>query len=89
LQILSNTNDGFEIAQKDLGLRGPGEIYGLRQHGKPDFRLADPLRDYNLYVIAEQAAKEIVKQAEIEPFKEFICSILEKYEDELFTITAN
>jgi ATP-dependent DNA helicase RecG len=48
LDILCETNDGFKIAEEDLRLRGPGEILGTRQHGLPELRLADPLRDAEL-----------------------------------------
>lgn len=48
LDILCETNDGFKIAEEDLRLRGPGEILGTRQHGLPELRLTDPLRDAGL-----------------------------------------
>jgi len=48
LEIMRNTNDGFLIAQKDLELRGPGEILGVRQTGLPDLRIADLMRDARL-----------------------------------------
>ena len=41
---MENTNDGFELAEIDLELRGPGEVYGVRQSGVPDMKFAD-LRD--------------------------------------------
>lgn len=44
---MEQTNDGFELAQIDLELRGPGEVYGVRQSGVPDFHFAD-LRDVTL-----------------------------------------
>jgi ATP-dependent DNA helicase RecG len=40
-RILVSTDDGFEIAEKDLELRGPGEFFGLRQHGIPQLRIAN------------------------------------------------
>jgi ATP-dependent DNA helicase RecG len=57
LETLRNTNDGFEIAEKDLQLRGPGELTGTRQTGMPDLRIADIIRDANLLVDVQQAAK--------------------------------
>ena len=48
LKTIAGTNDGFQIAEKDLRLRGPGEIWGKRQHGMPDFLYADPVGDYEL-----------------------------------------
>ena len=48
LQVLRTTNDGFEVAQKDLQLRGPGEVLGTRQTGVMQLRVADLLRDADL-----------------------------------------
>jgi ATP-dependent DNA helicase RecG len=48
LQVLRATNDGFEVAQKDLELRGPGEVLGTRQTGIMELRVADLLRDADL-----------------------------------------
>ncbi len=48
LGIMRNSNDGFMIAQRDLELRGPGEIWGLRQTGWQQLRIADFKRDHNL-----------------------------------------
>ena len=45
LEVLRTTSDGFKIAQKDLELRGPGELLGRRQTGEAGLRLANPLRD--------------------------------------------
>ena len=57
LGTLRNTNDGFEIAEKDLQLRGPGELTGTRQTGLPDLRIADILRDAKLLANVQRAAK--------------------------------
>ena len=57
LETLRNTNDGFEIAEKDLQLRGPGELTGTRQTGLPDLRIADIIRDANLLTDVQRAAK--------------------------------
>jgi ATP-dependent DNA helicase RecG len=55
------TNDGFVIAEEDLRLRGPGEIYGTRQSGVPSLRVADILRDAELLELARQEAFNTVR----------------------------
>ena len=61
LKVMEKTNDGFQIAEEDLNLRGPGEFYGTRQHGLPDLRIANILRDTNLLSEARKAAQVIVE----------------------------
>jgi ATP-dependent DNA helicase RecG len=56
LRILERSEDGFEIAEEDLRRRGPGEIFGLRQSGFPEFRFADPARDVDLLRAAREVA---------------------------------
>jgi len=48
LHALAQTSDGFQVAGKDLELRGPGQVLGTRQHGLPEFRVADLSRDIGL-----------------------------------------
>jgi ATP-dependent DNA helicase RecG len=60
LGILRQTGDGFVIAQKDLELRGPGEVLGTRQTGEVRFRVADLLRDQSLLPQARAAADELI-----------------------------
>ena len=57
LETLRNTNDGFEIAEKDLQLRGHGELSGTRQTGLPSLRIADILRDSKLLADVQLATK--------------------------------
>ncbi len=61
VEALVSTHDGFRIAQVDLELRGPGEFFGTRQHGLPEFRVADPIRDVALLEKARQAAAWILE----------------------------
>ena len=59
LAILRDTNDGFLIAQRDLELRGPGELLGTKQTGLPDYRIADLVRDAELMPKVQIAAEKI------------------------------
>lgn len=61
LGIMTETNDGFVIAEKDLELRGPGEFLGVRQSGMPDLILADIVKDAKILEEARKAAIELVK----------------------------
>jgi RecG-like helicase len=63
LAVLRETNDGFEIARRDLELRGPGEVLGTRQTGLMQFRIADLLRDQALVPQVEQAASWLLQHA--------------------------
>ena len=62
LQILANSNDGFEIAEEDLRLRGPGEFAGTAQSGLASFRIADLVRDIAVYRDAKAAAERIIEE---------------------------
>ena len=55
IKTMCDTNDGFEIARRDLELRGPGEFFGKRQHGELCFKMADAMND----VLLLQSAKEL------------------------------
>ena len=60
LKIMENTNDGFKIAEADLLIRGPGELFGQRQHGELDLKLIDLSRDNEVLELARQEAFKLV-----------------------------
>ena len=59
LKILKSTNDGFLIAEEDLKLRGYGDLLGFQQSGQKTFRLADPILNQDLFILAEKEIKVI------------------------------
>ncbi|MBS5131689.1 MAG: ATP-dependent DNA helicase RecG [Lachnospiraceae bacterium] len=61
LDILNHSNDGFRIASEDLRLRGPGDLFGIRQSGLMNFRLGDVYQDAKILKMANEAASEIIK----------------------------
>ncbi len=74
LAVLRDSSDGFVIARKDLELRGPGEVLGVRQTGEMQFRIADILRDQNLLDDARKAADRI-----LEDFPERVAPLVKRW----------
>lgn len=70
LGVLARTEDGFEIADEDLRLRGPGEALGTRQSGLPEFRVADPLADREILARARELALRVEESGGASPFEE-------------------
>lgn len=68
LKIMTETNDGFVIAEKDLQLRGPGEFLGTRQSGLPDLIISDIVRDAKILEIARNEAIDFVKSHKIDDY---------------------
>ncbi len=68
LAIMTETNDGFVIAEKDLQIRGPGEFLGVRQSGLPDLIISDIVKDSKILEIARSSAIEFVADKKIENY---------------------
>lgn len=64
MKIMTETNNGFVLSEKDLELRGPGEVFGARQSGLPEFIVGDIITDFNVLEVARQEASEIWKKKE-------------------------
>ncbi|MCJ7856791.1 ATP-dependent DNA helicase RecG [Lachnospiraceae bacterium NSJ-143] len=61
MKVMKKTNDGFEISETDLKLRGPGEFFGTRQHGVPQLKIANLYKDSEILKEAQEAAKKLNK----------------------------
>lgn len=64
MMSMTQTNDGFKLAEKDLELRGSGDIFGKKQSGMPDFKLADLVHDYRTLEVARQDAAKLIYDEE-------------------------
>ena len=72
LKIMTGTTDGFEIAEADLKLRGPGDFFGEKQSGAPVFKMADLVEDYKILEVAMQDAYRLVSSDEFHHNNEFL-----------------
>jgi len=70
LEILNKSNDGFFIASEDLKLRGPGDIFGIKQSGEMDFKLGDIFTDASILKVAAEAVKKLSDKAVDQIFQE-------------------
>ena len=62
MQVMTNTNDGFKIAEKDLELRGTGDFFGTKQHGIPDFKIANLFEDMDILKLAQKVAIHVMEE---------------------------
>ena len=67
LKAMSDTNDGFLIAERDLELRGPGDFFGTRQSGMPRLRTGDLVRDRDIMEDAHREARHLVESGGLTP----------------------
>jgi ATP-dependent DNA helicase RecG len=78
MQVMTETNDGFEIARRDLELRGPGDLFGTKQSGMPEFRVADLLLDFETMELARDDAAALLAgsgfwtEAAYEPLRDYL-----------------
>jgi len=61
MKIMTETNDGFVLSERDLELRGPGDFFGKKQSGMPIFKVADMVHDYRALEVARQDATELIQ----------------------------
>ncbi len=63
MNVMTETEDGFEVSRRDLDLRGPGDFFGTKQSGLPEFRLADMVSDFAVLEQAREDAAELVSES--------------------------
>lgn len=91
LKIMEKSNSGFDIAEKDLELRGPGDFFGIRQSGMPEFKLANLLTDASVLKKSQEAAKEVIsndKYLELEENRKIKEALLDKFGEQLTNIAT-
>ncbi|WP_047151604.1 ATP-dependent DNA helicase RecG [Aneurinibacillus tyrosinisolvens] len=90
MRIMTETNDGFEVARRDLELRGPGDFFGTKQSGLPEFKIADVVQDYRMLEVAREEAAALIgskrfwKEPEYSPLRRYLRQdeyFLEKIKD--------
>jgi ATP-dependent DNA helicase RecG len=62
IQAMLKTQDGFKIAEEDLEIRGPGEFFGTKQHGLPELKVGNIIRDRGLLELARKEASELIRK---------------------------
>lgn len=86
MKALEKTRDGFQLAEEDLKLRGPGEIFGTRQSGEMMFKIGDPVMDQDILQDANKAAQAMyekdpyLQQPENQPFRDEITQAFDQFE---------
>ncbi len=85
MKILTSTNDGFVLAEEDLKMRGSGDLLGSKQSGLPDFKVGNPIADFNILQTAQIEAEQIFKdpQAMENPENKVLKSFLNDEFDQL------
>ncbi|WP_414054862.1 ATP-dependent DNA helicase RecG [Macrococcus equi] len=66
LQVMTQTTDGFVLSEKDLEMRGPGDFFGIKQSGLPDFKVANIVEDYRMLEVARDEASQLILSGKID-----------------------
>jgi len=92
MEIMTRYNDGFKISEKDMELRGPGDIFGVRQHGLPEFKIANLYEDMEILKEVQKAAEDIIKNQKLnerEDYRRLKEHLLMMFEDKLKEVALN
>ena len=89
MKIMTKSNNGFEIAEKDLQLRGPGDFLGVKQHGLPEFKIANLLRDMEILKEVDYAVKRILQSRDDPQYQSLMEYTVKKFNEQIAEITLN
>lgn len=91
MKIMTSTSDGFIIAEKDMEMRGTGEFFGIRQHGLPELKMADIVRDIDILKETRDLAREIIEKdyLNLEEYSSLRNSIKKIFDEKVENITFN
>ncbi|MDI3310250.1 MAG: ATP-dependent DNA helicase RecG [Thermoanaerobacterium sp.] len=90
LKVMTETNDGFKIAEKDLEIRGPGEFFGVKQHGLPELKLANIFDDIETLKLAQKAVEKFINDdGTFERHSKMKAELIERFKDKLDGIILN
>ncbi|TGB05486.1 ATP-dependent DNA helicase RecG [Halobacillus salinus] len=81
MRIMTETTDGFELSEQDLKLRGPGDFFGKKQSGMPEFKVGDMVHDYRALETARKDAAEIILEEKLEQDRKYRVLKEEVYKD--------
>jgi len=87
MKIMESCTDGFEIAEKDLELRGPGDLFGVRQHGLPQFRIADIIRDRVILKESQEAIRWIYNNIDMDKRDSIFNNIISQFNKNIENLT--
>ena len=87
LQVLHSCSDGFALSEKDLAMRGAGQLFGLRQHGLPDLYVADLLRDTEVLHRCRQDAEALLQKPELR--QKLLAAVQNQFDDRFVNIFKN
>ena len=86
MKIMTETNDGFVLSEKDLELRGPGDFFGKKQSGLPEFKVADMVHDYRTLEVAREDAAKLIASKSFWQMPEY--ELLRSYLDHTGVLTG-
>ncbi|MEG6569860.1 ATP-dependent DNA helicase RecG [Thermoanaerobacterium thermosaccharolyticum] len=90
LKVMTETNDGFKIAEKDLEIRGPGEFFGVKQHGLPELKLANIFEDIEILKLAQKAVEKFLNNdITFKRHDKMKAELIERFKDKLEGIVLN